>query len=59
MLKLKENVCCLSKVSSELKSTIKKKKALTKIFAKFIKKACFKLQKSSLARKQELQYCKY
>jgi len=37
----------------------KEKKALTKTFAKFIKEAHSELQESSLAKKWELQYCKY
>jgi len=37
----------------------KKKKALTKTFANFIREAYSKLQELSLAKKRELHYCKY
>ena len=37
----------------------KGKKALTKTFAKFVREAHPELQESSLAKKRELQYCKY
>ena len=42
-----------------IKADDKGKKASTKTFAKFMKKAHFELQESSLAKKRELQYCKY
>ena len=37
----------------------KEKKASTKTFAKFDREAHSELQESSLAKKRELQYCKY
>jgi hypothetical protein len=37
----------------------KGKKASTKAFAKFVREVHSKLQESSLAKKRELQYCKY
>ncbi len=52
---------CASSEQSTFKIEVddKEKKALTKTFAKFVREAHSKLQESSLAKKQELQYCKY
>jgi len=52
---------CASSEQSTFKIEVndKEKKASTKTFAKFIKEAHSELQKLSLAKKQELQYCKY
>ncbi len=43
----------------KIKVDDKEKKASTKTFAKFVREAHSELQESSLAKKQELQYCKY
>ncbi len=43
----------------KIKVDDKEKKALTKAFAKFIREAHSELKESSLAKKRELQYCKY
>ncbi len=43
----------------KIKVDDKEKKASTKAFAKFVREAHSELQESSLAKKRELQYCKY
>jgi len=52
---------CVSSEQSTFKIKVddKEKKASTKTFAKFIREVYSELQESSLAKKQELQYCKY
>jgi len=55
-----ERKCASSEQSTfKIEADDKEKKASTKTFAKFVREAHSKLQELSLAKKQELQYCKY
>jgi len=58
-IKIKRKRILFKQSIVKIKIDNKEKKALTKIFAKFVKEVYSKFQELSLAKKQELQNCKY
>lgn len=58
-IKIKRKHILFKQSIVKIKINNKEKKASTKIFAKFVKEVYSKFQELSLAKKRELQNCKY